>query len=425
MKDQTTAPVRSKVGLRTAFSSLQGNRNFRLLWVSNLFFFGGIWTQTLVLGWLAYELTGSEFLVAVYTAVRLAPLLLGPVAGAFADRHNKIKLLMVACGWASVAVAIVASLATAGLLSYWVLVAGGLAIGLAQSPSQPARAALVLEFVGRENLSNANALNAMALSATQVIGPALGGVMIAAIGAPSALWVSTAWYVASLLLMLPLRSFATVVEHHTVSVFSMVRSGILIISRNRLAVAVLMVTLAANTLIWPVYQSFMPVFAAEQLHLNAAGLGMLLTCAGIGGFVGSVVIAGMGDFRYKGGLFVFGTAAWGLFWGAFALSHAPWLSYVLMGLIGLTSAAFGVLQTTLLLMTTEPAVHGRALGLQELAIGIMPVSTLALGLIAEHAGVSMTTFGASLLLIAALGILALKVPTLLTFSGRRHTETIV
>ncbi len=67
----------------------------------------------------------------------------------------------------------------------------------------------------------------------------------------------------------------------------------------------------------------------------------------------------------------------GLLWGAFALSHTPWLSYVLMGLIGLASAAFGVLQTTLLLMTTEAAVHGRALGQQELAIDIMPVSTLA------------------------------------------------
>lgn len=420
-----TAPVRNKVGLRTAFSSLQGNRRFRLLWFSNLFFFGGVWTQTLVLGWLAFELTQSEFLVAVYTAVRLAPMFLGPVAGAFADRHNKIRLLMVACGWAAVAVSIVAGLATAGLLSYWVLVAGGLAIGLAQSPSQPARASLVLEFVGRANLSNANALNAMALNMTQVIGPAIGGAMIATIGAPSALWVSTGWYVLSLLLILPLRSYATVVESHTLSVLSMVRSGVVIISRNRLAVAVLLVTLAANTLLWPVYQSFMPVFAAESLGLNAAGLGILLTCSGIGGFIGSVIIAAMGDFRYKGGLFVFGTATWSALWAVFALSHVPWLSFLLMGLIGMASAAFGVLQTTLLLMTTEPAVHGRALGLQELAIGIMPVSTLVLGIIAEHVGVSFTAFGASLLLLAALGILAIRVPSLLTFSGRRSTETMI
>ncbi|HET6741215.1 MAG TPA: MFS transporter, partial [Kribbella sp.] len=154
-------------------SSLRDNRAFRLFWFSNLFFFGGVWTQTLVLGWLAYESTHSDFLVAVFTAVRLAPLLLGPFAGAFADRHNRVRLLIIAASWALVAVSAVATLASLGKASYWVLVVGGLAIGLAQSPSQPARASLVMDLVGRQNLSNANALNSMALNMTQVIGPAL------------------------------------------------------------------------------------------------------------------------------------------------------------------------------------------------------------------------------------------------------------
>ncbi|MFP3468213.1 MFS transporter, partial [Leifsonia sp. SIMBA_070] len=64
------------------FASLRAHPRFALLWVSNLFFFGGVWSLTLVLGWLAFELTGSEMLVALYTAARLAPLLLGPLAGA-------------------------------------------------------------------------------------------------------------------------------------------------------------------------------------------------------------------------------------------------------------------------------------------------------------------------------------------------------
>nr|WP_206209440.1 MFS transporter [Streptomyces sp. SID10362] len=399
-------------------ASLRGNRPFRLLWFSNVFFFGGVWTQTLVLGWLAYEMTHSELLVAVFTAARLAPMFLGPVAGAFADRHNRVRLLVVACGWATIAVSLVAALATAGLLSYGVLVVGGLAIGLAQSPSQPARASLVLELVGRENLSNANALNAMALNMTQIIGPALGGAMVAAIGAPAALWVSTAWYGASLALLLPLRGYGKAVHGEVQSLWTMVAGGVRTIARNRLATAVLLVTLAANTLLWPVYQSFMPVFAEESLGLDAAGLGALLTCCGIGGLVGSLVIAGMGDFRRKGAVFVVGTALWACLWALFALSHTVSLSFLLICVIGLTSAAFGVLQTTLLLMTTEPEVHGRALGLQELAIGIMPIATLVLGAIAERVGLARTVFGAGVLLVVALAALTLRVPALLRFSGR-------
>ncbi len=398
--------------------SLRDNRAFRLFWFSNLFFFGGVWTQTLVLGWLAWETTHSDFLVAVYTAVRLAPLLLGPFAGAFADRHNRVRLLIVAASWALVAVSAVATLASLGKASYWVLVVGGLAIGLAQSPSQPARASLVMDLVGRENLSNANALNSMALNMTQVIGPAVGGLMITGLGAPAALWVSTFWYAISLVTLLPLREYGRVVGGHTGSALRIVTSGLRDLARNRLAATVLLITLAANTLLWPIAQSFMPVFAQESLGLDAAGLGWMLTCAGVGGLAGSLVIAWLGDFRFKGGMFVVGTAIWGTLWSLFALSHDPVLSFVLMAAIGVMSAAFGVLQTTLLLMTTDESLHGRALGVQELAIGIMPVASLAIGAFAEHYGVGITTFVSAVLLVAAVAALGLWTPALLRYGGQ-------
>lgn len=338
-----------------ALGSLRENRPFRLLWFSNLFFFGGVWTQTLVLGWLAYETTRSDLLVAVFAAARLAPLLLGPFAGAVADRHNRVRLLVIACSWALVTGSGVAALTSLDKAPYWVLLVGGLAVGLAQSPSQPARASLVLDLVGRQNLSNANALNSMALNMTQVVGPAIGGLMISGLGAAAALWISTVW------------------------------------------------------------SAIMPVFAQESLGLDAAGLGWLLTCGGIGGLLGSVVIAALGDFRWKGAMFLVGTACWGTLWSMFALSTNPATSFVLMGGIGVLSAAFGVLQTTLLLMTTDPHLHGRALGVQELAIGIMPLASLALGALANHYGVALTTFASALLLVASTLTLAARTPQLLRY----------
>ena len=386
-------------GLRQALASLQDNRQFRLLWLSNLFFFGGVWTQTLVLAWLTYETTGSTLLVAIYGAVRLSPLLLGPFAGAFADRHNRVRLLLFAGSWSVMAVGVVAVMSSLDLLPYWALLLGGLAIGLSQSPSQPARASLVFELVSRKNLSNANALNSMAINMMQVIGPALGGVMISLVGAPAALWISTVWYAASLVMLFPLRHHQQKMEPHTGSAWTMVVSGLRRIASNRLASATLLITLAANAFLWPIHQSFMPVFAKESLNLDAAGLGWLLACSGIGGLIGSLIIAAMGDFRFKGGVFVFGTALWGVLWAGFALSHSVVASFILMGAIGLMSAAFGVLQTTLVLMTTEPELHGRALGIQELAIGIQPISSLIVGVVAAFLGLGTTTFVSALLLV--------------------------
>ncbi len=406
-----------KPSLRRALAPLADNRQFRLLWFSNLLFFGGIWTQTLVMVWLAYETTQSAFLTALFTAVRLAPMLLGPFSGVFADRHNRVALLIIACTWALVAVSAVATLASLDLLPYWALLLGGLALGLAQSPSQPPRYSMVLELVGRQNLSNANALNMMATNMTQVIGPAVGGALIGVVGAPTALWISTAWYAVSLFLLLPLRGHGREVHRPTESAITMVSRGIRDIAHNRLASTVLLITVAANVLLWPVYQAFMPVFAEQNFGLGAAGLGLLFTCAGAGGLVGSLVIASLGDFRFKGGLFLLGTATWGALWSIFALSHNVVAAFVLMGCIGLMSAPFGVLQTTLLLLTTEPHLHGRALGLQELAIGVMPISALGLGAISEVFGVGATTFVSGLILVAVMFGLAARAPQLLRYDG--------
>jgi MFS family permease len=385
-----------------------------------MFFFGGAWTQTLVLGWLVYETTESEFLLSLFTAVRLVPLLLGPFGGVLSDRFDRVRLLIVACLWAIVAVSSVAVMVSMGYMPFWALLVGGLAIGLAQSPSQPARAALVLDLVGRENLSNANALNSMALNMTQVVGPALGGAMISAFGAPAALWISTAWYAVSLLMLMPLRSIKGQRHGHPESALQMLTGGFRMILSSPLTSAVLLVTLAANVLIWPIYQGFMPVFAANVLHLDAAGLGWLLTCSGVGGLTGSLIIASLGDFRFKGALFVLGTGTWGVLWSLFALSHSVPLSFALMIGIGIMTAAFGVLQTTLLLMTTEPKLHGRALGVQELTIGIMPFSSLVLGAVAQNVGVGPTTFVSALLLVVSMLVLAMRVPQLLRYSGIQH-----
>ena len=403
------------------FASLQAYPDFRRLWVSNLFFFGGVWTHTLILGWLVFDLTGSEFLTGVFTAGRLAPLMLGPLSGVISDRFNRVGLLLTTTAWAFAVIVVVAALVCVGAASFWVVFAGGLGIGLAQSPSQPARFALVYSFVGARSLSNANALNSIVLNMTQVLGPALGGAMIAVLGVPVALWVSSLWYVVAFIALWPLRRAGAPARPLVREpIARMLTAGFRAVFASRLATAVLLVTFAANILLWPIYQGFMPVFAEVFLRLDADGLGWMMTCSGLGGLAGSLVIARAGDIRRTGALFVAGTGVWALAWVAFATAAAagsvPW-AFALMALVGLTSAPFGVLQSTLLLMMTDPAVQGRVMGLQELAIGIMPLATLALGAAAQSLGVAALAQANGVLLVAFLAVLALRVPALLRYGG--------
>ncbi len=305
-----------------AAGPFQANPGFRLLWISNLFFFGGIWTQTLILGWMVFDSTRSEFLLAVFTALRLAPLLLGPLAGALSDRFDRKLVLVVASTWAFLAVAAVAVLAFLGLAHFWVLAAGGFVIGLAQSPSQPARSSYVLDLVGHRQLGNANALNAVATNVTQMIGPAVGGASIALFGAPAALAASALWYVVSLLALLPLKRTRSGITAGHGSVWRMLADGSRAVCGNRLSLAVLLITLSANVFVWPIHQSFMPVFADENLGLDAAGLGALLGSCGAGSVLGSLVIALLGDFRRKGAAFLIGTGIMALVDGFLELERS-------------------------------------------------------------------------------------------------------
>lgn len=395
--------------------SLVAYPKFRLLWLSNLFFFGGMWAQTLILGWLVFDLTNSSFLLATFAAIRLAPMLMGPLSGVLSDRFNRIRFIQIATAWAFVVVIALAAFTTAGLINYWGIVVGGLCIGLAQSPTQPSRSSLVLDFVGRSQLSNANALNSMALNMTQVIGPALGGLMIGALGAPAALWISAGWYLISLILLWPLRNSDQHRPHQHGPIIGSLLDGIRMVLISRPMATILLVTLIANIMLWPIYQTFMPVVAKDILGLNAGGLGMLVTCGGIGGLAGSVIIAWMGDFKNKGGVFLFGTALWGSVWVLFSLSRSWPLSYGLMVCIGLASAAFGVLQTTLMLMLAPPSAHGRALGILELAIGIQPLATIGLGVAVQALGLPHTILFAGLTLVIVVLVLAARTPQLIRY----------
>jgi predicted MFS family arabinose efflux permease len=166
---------------------------------------------------------------------------------------------------------------------------------MAQSPSQPARFTLVFDFVGRESLSNANALNSIVTNMTQIVGPAIGGMMIAAFGVSVALCVSAAWFLVSFIALWPLRKEQTHSQPSQETLSELLTGGFRAVFSNRLATAVLLITFAANTLLWPIYAAFMPVFAKDRLGLDAEGLGWLLTCSGTGGLLGSLIIAALGD----------------------------------------------------------------------------------------------------------------------------------
>jgi len=400
------APVSPSGATRTPLADAR----FRDLWLSSGLFFSGFWAQTVVLAWLAFELTDSEFAVAAFTAARFAPLLIGPLGGLLADRTHRPRTLRRSIAIALALGIAVAALASFGDIAYWQIVIGGLLIGMMQAPLQPVRFTLIMDIVGREQISTANALNMAAMFGSRIVAPAIAGWVISAAGADVALWFSAAWYIPAWLLLARFEEIGRTSPISQARIIPDLLEGFRIIVRHRAMAGVLMASVAANVFAWPVMQGFLPVFAEQVLDVGASGLGVLVAANGLGALVGALTIASMGNVRRKGRLFFVATAIFGLMLSAFALTDRMPLALVLIFLAGFASAGFGVMQSTLLLLLAPEEVRGRAMGVLMLSIGVLPVSLLVLGAIAAVVGVIATTIVAGVVLALVMVTLAVTVP---------------
>ena len=369
---------------------MQDSRGYRFFWASNLCFFSGAGIQTLVMAWLTYSMTGSTFLLGMFTAANLLPQLLGPFAGIAAERMDRVRLLLGACAVCIVIGVTVTMLSLTGVLAFWHLVAAGFALGITQSTMMPVRNTMIVDLVPRAQLSAAMALNNVAQMSNAAIGPLAGGVLYRHLGVLPALGAAVGLAMAAGALLLRGGITGAPSIKSTVSPLHALIEGFQIVAKHRTMVIVLLVTFLANLFGWPAFATFMPVFAKDVLLIGADGLGTLQALFGIGALCGNFAIAALGDFRWKGQLYLWGTVGFGLFYALFALSHSYALSLGLLFLVGFSASAFGVMQSTLLLLLAPPEVRGRVMGTMMLAIGIMPISSFALGGVASHFGVQAT-----------------------------------
>src|SRR6266508_976789 len=168
--------------LASRFRSL-GHRNFRLYWTGQLISLVGTWMQSVAQGWLMHRLTDSAFMLGLLGFVQFLPVLAFSLwAGVVVDRVDKRRLLYVTQGSALVQAAVLAVVVTAGVVRPWMVLALAFVFGIINAFDLPTRQSFLVDLVGKEDLSNAIALNSVAFNTARIIGPAVAGVLVATIG---------------------------------------------------------------------------------------------------------------------------------------------------------------------------------------------------------------------------------------------------
>lgn len=391
-------------------------RNFLLLWIGMTVSMSGRWVLITAQQLLVYELTGSAFLLGIVGFCSALPtFFLSPVGGALADRADRRKLLMFTQCSMMVLVLVMATLATTGLIRIWHILLIAILTGAAMAIDMPTRQALIPELVNKEDLTNAIALNSSVFHGTRIWGPAIAGILIGPIGTGGCFYLTAASYAgiigALLLMKIPPRTSQTA----ETTVWRNIADGFGYI-RTSSIVLVLVTMVAVSSIFGTAQRSLMVIFAEDVLKVGSAGLGLLMGSSAIGAVVAALLIASLGDFRYKGRMLLVGALMQGLALLLFSQSKSMALSLGALLFSGAGETAYLAMSNNILLVLAPQDMRGRVMSAFTLTSqGLTPLAALQGGALANSFGAPLAIgSGGAVCALSAL-IIALGAPALRRF----------
>ena len=389
------------------------HRNFRLYISGQLVSLVGTWLQVVAQSWLVYRLTDSPLLLGVAGFVGQAPVFfLAPVGGAVADRVDKRRLLLATQSASAVLAGVLGVLTLAGHVTIGhVLVVAGL-LGAVNAMDMPTRQAFVVEMVGREDLANAIALNSTAVNAARVLGPAVAGFVVAAVGEGWCFELNAVSFLAVLIGLALIRTDRRPTLAVRRSALTDVRDAWEFITGHS-AVAGILVLLALVSVMGMPYAVLMPVFADRILGGGSRGLGILLGATGIGALAAALVLAAREGSRGLGRWVAAAATGFGLSLVAFSASRSFGLSVAALLACGFFMMTHMAASNTLLQVLTPDALRGRVMAAYSMAfMGMAPFGALGAGVAAARLGAPIAVAIGGVAVVAGGLYFALELPRL-------------
>lgn len=379
------------------------DRDFLCLWAA-----GGVgnacrWMEMGVLGWLMLGLTDSPWHVALVGVVRSAPLLVfGLFSGLIADRVSRWRVMVVTQTMNVLVTGGLFSLLMAEAVQPWHVFLGAMLLGWSTILDFPSRRSFIYDLVGPQRVVSAMSFETVSNTVGKFVGPLLGGLFIEWTGFSGVYGLLLSAYLLALLLIIQVRARSAKPQVPTQSLWQSLVSGLRYSLRNRMILGVLGTTVLMNALGFS-YVQLLPVVARDHLGVGPGLMGILASADGIGTFAGAMLIAAQGNIQRHGRIFVLGASLNLVSLIGFALSPRYDLSFALLLFVGLGNSGFSAMQSTIMLLSAEPGMRGRALGVMGLCIGATPLGLLELGAVASlvnaKAAIGFNAFAALMLML--------------------------
>lgn len=354
-------------------------------------------------GWLVYRLTGSSILLGTVSFAGQAPtFFLAPLAGVLVDRWDRHRTLVVTQILSMLQSFAIAGLALTGLITVWHLVALAVVQGVVNAFDMPARQSFLVEMVdNREDLPNAIALNSSMVNAARLVGPALAGIVISAVGEAWCFMVDGISYIAVIFSLLLMRTTRRAPAKVREAVGDQLREGWSYVSQS-VPIRSILLLLALVSLAGMPYTVLMPVIASEVLHGGPNTLGTLMAASGLGALAGAIGLAMRRTVLGLGMRIVICSGLFGVSLVAFGWSTHLWLSLLIMPVLGFTMMQQMAASNTILQTIVEDQKRGRVMSFFSMAFqGMAPFGSLMAGTMAAKIGTRWTLAFSGILCLAA------------------------
>src|SRR5579863_10237862 len=393
-----TLPVPQSSFLRRTFRAFR-YRDFRLMWMGACASTIGTFVQQFAQSWLVYDLTKDPFYLGLDLFLGQLPIILfSLVGGVFADRLDRRKMLLGSQYIQMISAFVLAALFYTHTVRIWQILALSFVVGLGQSFGGPAYSALLPTLVPAEDLANAIAMNSIQFNLARVLGPALGGLTYATVGAT---WCFTLNGVSFLAVIASLMTIQVkfIPQRSTVPILTSMKEGIRFI-RQREGLSALVFLAFATTLLGFSLTAFLPVIVQTVFHQGPKTYQLLLICSGTGSIAGALGVAASEKLKQQGYVVLLTLIGLGASIAGFALSHWLLVSCVLIFLSGVAAMASASLMLSLVQLVVADEMRGRVMSVYNLAFRLgIPAGSLTLGKIIPIIGVSSALTGTGMTLI--------------------------
>jgi MFS family permease len=388
------------------------HRNYRLFFAGQGTSLIGTWLTRVATSWLVYRLTHSPFMLGIVGfAGQMPTFLLAPIAGVLIDRWNRHRVLVVTQVLAMLQSALLAVFALSGTITVWHVLFLVAFQGLINAFDTPARQTFVVEMVeSRDDLPNAIALNSSMVNAARLIGPSIGGVLIAAVGEGWCFAADAASYVAVIASLLAMRISPPLPRASQAHVLVELRDGLRYIV-SVVPIRSILLLLAFVSFTGIPYMVLMPIFAGQVLHGGPHTLGLLTASSGAGAVVGVLWLASRRGVLGLPRVICLAGGAFGAGLVAFGQSRSIWLSVPFILVSGTGMMVQMAASNTLLQTLVDDDKRGRVMSFYTMAFfGMMPLGSLAAGVFGSRIGAPATVTWGGVATIIAVLLYAYKLP---------------